>query len=67
MNEYSGLIKVDVELILKPGDYIVVDNGLAIDVILKEEFLKRQRHISEATGILDKLVEKTRNDWMDKK
>jgi hydrogenase maturation factor len=67
MNEYSGLIKVDVELILKPGDYIVVNEGLAVDVILKEEFLKRQKRISEASKILDKLVEKTRNDWMDKK
>jgi hydrogenase maturation factor len=61
MNEFSGLIKVDQELSLKPGDYIIVENGVTVDVIPKEEFEKRQKHLDEITPLLDKLVEKVRH------
>jgi hydrogenase maturation factor len=58
--EFYGLIKVGEKLQVEPGDYLIIEKGIAIDVISKEEFEKRQKSIEKTSEMLDKLVETIR-------
>ena len=56
--KFWGLIEIGEKFHVKPGDYLVVQDGIAIDVIPKKEYNQRKKRIEEISKMLDKIVEK---------
>lgn len=59
MNQYWGLVEVDHSFQAEKGDRLLVENGIVVDIIPRDEYIKREKSLKELSEKLKDVFNET--------